>query len=300
MSAGPKAGLDLRGLGRVGAFVANLSRFTLGETRELAAVLEKLGYRTLAFGESLGRESFAQAAILLASTSSLVVMTGIASIYSRDPWAMMNGARTLLEAYPDRFVLGIGVSHPKLVERRGHSYEKPGPTMRAYIESMHGAPWGLSSPPVPRIVVAALRQGMLQVARDRADGAQPYFSPVAHTVLARQVLGHDRWLCPILTFALAEDRSTARRQHEGHMQRFLAMSNYRENLVSLGWGLEDVQGVGSDELFDALVAWGAPADAARRLQAQLAAGADHVEIEVLGDSFSDLLAGYLALAPLIE
>src|SRR5690349_4661393 len=113
-------GLDLRALGRVGAFVANLSRFTFGETRELALALEGLGYRTLAFGESLGREAFAQAAVLLASTSSLVVMTGIASIYSRDPWAMMNGARTLLEAYPDRFVLGIGVSHPKLVQRRGH------------------------------------------------------------------------------------------------------------------------------------------------------------------------------------
>lgn len=276
----------------MGAFVANLSRFTLGESRELAVTLEALGYRTFAFGESLGRESFAQAAVLLASTSSLVVMTGIASIYSRDAWAMMNGARTLLEAYPDRFVLGIGVSHPKLVRRRGHVYERPAPAMRAYIESMHASPWSLDSPPEPRIVVAALRHGMLGVVRDCADGAEPYFSPVGHTRIARHILGPGPWLCPVQTFISAPDKSTARARQEGHMRRFLAMPNYRDNLAALGYGPDDLEGAHSERLFDGLIAWGGATNLEERIREHVGAGADHVQIEVLGDAYEELLDGY--------
>src|SRR2546428_2120000 len=114
MIAGTNGSTDLRSLGRVGAFVANLSRFPVQETRRLATHLESMGYRSLSFGESLGREAFTQAAVLLDSTTELVVATGIASIYGRDPWAMANAARTLSEAFPGRFVLGMGVSHATL------------------------------------------------------------------------------------------------------------------------------------------------------------------------------------------
>ena len=296
MSAQLTVGLDLRALGRIGAFVANLSRFTLDETRELAKVLEGLGYRTLAFGESLGRESFAQAAVLLASTSSIVVMTGIASIYSRDPWTMMNGARTLLEAYPNRFVLGIGVSHAKLVQRRGHTYDRPAPTMRQYIEAMQAAPWAADSPPNPRIVIAALRRLMLTVVRDVADGAEPYFSPVAHTSLARQILGPSRWLCPIQSCIVARESDEFRVQRERHMRRFLAMPNYRDNLLDLGYRPDDVDASGSERLSEDLVGWGRP-DTVERIQQHIGAGADHVQVEVVADSYSDLLAGYRLLAP---
>jgi hypothetical protein len=105
--AGQNRSTDLRSLGRTGAFVANLSRFTIPETQKLAAGLESMGYRSLSYGESLGREAFTQAAILLQATTTIAIATGIASIYGRDPWAMTNAARTLSEAYPGRFVLGI-------------------------------------------------------------------------------------------------------------------------------------------------------------------------------------------------
>lgn len=275
----------------------NLSRFTLAETRELASGLEGLGYRTLAFGESLGRESFAQAAVLLASTSSMVVMTGIASIYGRDAWTMMNGARTLLEAYPDRFVLGIGVSHPKLVQRRGHLYDKPAPTMRRYIEAMKAAPWTLGPPPDPRIVIAALRRLMLTVARDSADGVQPYFSPVAHTRIARQVLGPSPWLCPVQSCIAAAD-GDARTRQERHLRTFLAMPNYRDNLLALGYYAEDVDGAGSERLLKDLIAWGTVDEIEERVDQHIDAGGDHVQIEVVADTFSELVSGYRELAPI--
>jgi probable F420-dependent oxidoreductase len=290
---------DLQRLTGPGAFIANLSRFSVDETRQLAASLESWGFKTLSYGESLGREAFTQAAVLLASSSTLVVATGIASIYSRDPWAMMNGARTLLEAYPGRFILGVGVSHPNLVTRRGHSYASPVAAMRSYLDAMPDAPWARPSPPEPRVVVAALRRGMLEVVRESADGTQPYFSPIEHTELARGVIGEDRWLCPILTCIVSVDPSIEHSRAQQHMRTFLRMTNYRENLRALGWPEVELEDAGSDRLLDALVVSGGPPEVKDRMMAQIKAGADHVQIEVLAGSFSELMAGYRALAPVL-
>jgi probable F420-dependent oxidoreductase len=290
---------DLKRVTGPGAFVANLSRFTVDETRQLAANLESWGFTTLSYGESLGREAFTQAAVLLASSSTLVVATGIASIYSRDPWAMMNGARTLLEAYPGRFVLGVGVSHHNLVTRRGHHYGPPSTAMRSYLESMKHAPWALPEPSEPRIVVAALRRGMLEVVRDCADGAQPYFSPIEHTKVARGVIGEDGWLCPVLTCILSVNRSTAQSRAQKHMRIFLRMTNYRDNLRALGWPEPELEDAGSDRLFEALVVSGGPPEVKDRRTEQIKAGADNVQVEVMADTFSELLAGYRVLAPVL-
>src|SRR2546425_428059 len=84
----------------------------------------ELGYGAIWFSEGLGREAFTQAALLLAGTSRILVATGIANIYGRDPFTMAAGQKTLSEAYQSRFLLGLGVSHVPLVEQlRGHSYE---------------------------------------------------------------------------------------------------------------------------------------------------------------------------------
>jgi probable F420-dependent oxidoreductase len=290
---------DLKGLGRVGAFVANLSRFTVHETATIAVALESLGYRTLSYGESLGREAFTQAAVLLASSTRLVIAPGIASIYGRDSWSMINGARTLLEAYPGRFVMGVGVSHSNLVARRGHVYASPAATMRAYLESMRDAPWALPSPPRPSVVVAALRRRMLEVVRDCADGAQPYFAPVAHTEMARKVIGDERWLCPILTFIPGSNRAAVLDRGHRHLRTFLKMANYRLNLQALGWPPAELEAAGSDGLFDALIGWGGPSEALARVDAHIAAGADHVQLEVLADTAGELVAAYDALASII-
>ncbi len=82
------------------------------------------------------------AGMLLAATKRMVIATGIANIYARDAVAMACGQKTLAEAYPNRFLLGLGVSHVPLVEQlRGHRYEKPVATMRAYLDAMDKAPY---------------------------------------------------------------------------------------------------------------------------------------------------------------
>src|SRR6266852_8523686 len=113
-------------IGRVGVWLGPLSMKAAAETREIASELEQLGFGALWFGEGVGtKECFTQAATLLAWTERAVVATGIANIYARDPMAMANGARTLADAYPGRFLLGIGVSHALSVAARGHDYARP-------------------------------------------------------------------------------------------------------------------------------------------------------------------------------
>src|SRR5260221_5900389 len=144
-------------LGRIGVWLGPLSLRGAADTRAFAPELEELGYAAIWFGEGVGtKECFTQAATLLAFTERAVVATGIANIYARDPMATANGARTLADAYPGRFLLGIGVSHAPSVASRGHEYAKPLGTMGAYLDAMDEAPFRRVEPaePAPRVLAA--------------------------------------------------------------------------------------------------------------------------------------------------
>lgn len=250
--------------------------------RAAVADIESMGYGTIWIGEAHGREPFAACAVVLAATQRITVATGIANIYARDATAMINGARTLAEAWPDRFILGIGVSHATLVSSRGHNYEKPLTAMRHYLDAMANVPYRAPQPPVPPpVVLAALGPKMLELAKERAAGAHPYFVPVDHTKGARTILGPDRVLAPEHAVVFATDRATARRTGDAYLRTYLALPNYRQNLERLGWGGADLEATGSDRLFDALVAWGDDRIIADKLLAHIEAGADQVAVSVL-------------------
>src|SRR5206468_4106755 len=112
------------------------------------------------------KEAFAPASLLLAAAKKLVIATGIANIWARDPVAMANGARTLIDAYPDHFLLGLGVSHAPTVKTRGQSYARPLEYMRHYLDAMDAAPYVGPKVDVPR-VLAALGPQMLRLSVER-------------------------------------------------------------------------------------------------------------------------------------
>jgi probable F420-dependent oxidoreductase len=223
------------------------------------------------------------------------VASGIANIYARDPLAMANGARALGEAYPDRFMLGIGVSHAPSVAARGGTYGRPVETMRAYLAAMATTdyPAPQPNPPVP-LVLAALGPRMLELAAERADGAHPYFVPVDHTAFARRHLGPEPFLVVEQTAVLATDPAEGRRIGHAFAKAYLALPNYANNLRRLGWTEADVAGDGSDRLIDAVIAWGDVDAIAKRVRAHLDAGADQVCLQVRGESPSDVGLGTLA------
>jgi probable F420-dependent oxidoreductase len=233
--------------------------------------------------EATGREALTHASLLLAGTRRIVVATGIANIYARDPVAMAAAQNTLAEAYPDRFVLGLGVSHAPLVEQfRGHRYEKPVPTMRAYLDAMDAAPYHAVPPAAkPFRVLAALGPKMLQLAAARTDGAHPYFVTPEHTARAREILGAHRLLAVEQAVVLETGSVQAREIARSYMSMYLTLTNYVNNLRALGFGDEDLKDGGSNRLVDAIVAWGDMSAIIDRVRAHHSAGADHVCIQVL-------------------
>lgn len=252
------------------------------DLRRAVAEIEEMGFGAIWIGEHIARDPFAAAAIVLQATRRITMATGIANIWVRDPVAMMNGGRTLAEAWPNRFVLGIGVSHAPLLRARGHHYERPLSAMRSYLDAMEQAPYRAlePNPPAP-IVLAALGVKMLELARERTAGAHPYFVPVEHTREARRILGQDRVLAPEQAVVFARNREAARTVGDAHMRTYLSLQNYRQNLVRLGWSEYDLTPPGSDRLFDAMVAWGDDEEIARKLHRHHEAGADHVAVQVL-------------------
>ncbi|HEX7084265.1 MAG TPA: TIGR03620 family F420-dependent LLM class oxidoreductase [Gaiellaceae bacterium] len=280
-------------LGRIGIWSFLLARGPIDVARELARHAERLGLGALWYPETpVRRESLTAGAALLAATERIGVASGIASIWARDGVAAENGARALNEAWDARFTLGLGVSHAPSVASRGGDYRRPLSAMRAYLDAMDG----VEGERAPRLL-AALAPGMLELARDRADGAHTYFVPPEHTAVAREALGAERTLAVEQAVVLEADPERAREIARRHTVRYLSLPNYRNNLLRLGIEAADLDGGGSDALVDRIVAWGGEEAVAGRVRAHLAAGADHVCVQVLTADDRSPLAELERLAP---
>ncbi|HVV77643.1 MAG TPA: TIGR03620 family F420-dependent LLM class oxidoreductase [Mycobacteriales bacterium] len=273
-------------LGRVGVWTGQLDYSPADVVREAAREVEVAGYRALWTGEAVGREVLTAAQLLLAASDSLIVATGIANIWARDALATAAGQLALGEAYPDRFILGIGVSHKPLLDVRGEDYRTPLTFMRDYLDGMDKAydvyrAVAPSSRP-PRLL-AALGPKMLALAAAGADGAHTYFVPPEHTATAREILGPDRLLVPEQVCVLSEDATVAREIARRHTTSYLRLANYTANLQRFGFEPDDFADGGNDRLVDTVCAWGSIESIAARVKAHLDAGADHVAVQVLVD-----------------
>ncbi len=270
-------------LGPVGVWCSQLQWQPASRAQETVGEIEELGFAAVWVGEATGKEAMTHAAILLAAGGRIVVATGIASIWARDPMAMANAGRTLAEAYPGRFVMGLGVSHPFLNEPRDRPYQRPLSAMRDYLEAMDKAPYVGPEADMPPRLLAALGPKMTELARDRTFGAHPYLVSVEHTALAREILGPEPVLAPEQAVVLERDPRTARDRARSHLSHYIRLSNYAENLRRLGYQEEDLDRGGSDRLVDALVAWGDVDAVLKRVSNHRAAGADHVAVRILGE-----------------
>jgi len=284
---------------------SNFDHLAGSELVAFARRVEALGFDALWIQEGAGREPFATLGALVMATERITLGVGIASIYARDAAASHAGALTLAELSGGRFVLGLGVSHAFRVEgQRGHTYLPPLRTMRAYLEAYGEAPYQARRPvDEPPIVLASLRQGMLELAATRTDGAFPYFVPVDYVGRARETLDRaaaeaGRSDQPALVAALAvvleADPTIARGIARRFTEPYLKLPNYRNNLAECGFSEEDLAPPGSDRLVDSIVAWGWPPDLRARIDALHGAGADHVAMIPLGPD------GRHASIPVIE
>jgi len=253
---------------------------------EVTSRVEDAGFSMLWVPEAYGREAMTGAQLLLDASWKLVVATGIASIYARDAMAAASAARTLADRSSGRFVLGLGVSHRPLVERtRGGVYDPPIAAMRSYLDAFDAAAVLTAEHDVRApVVLAALGPRMLELAATRADGALTYLVDVTHTASARKVLGDEGFLAVELAVVLGEGRDEFLRRAHEHLNIYTGLENYRANWRRLGFGKDDFVRGGSERLCDAMVVHGDESTILGRVNEHLAAGADHVCLQVLGPS----------------
>jgi len=269
-------------LGRVGLWTFFLDLQPADRVRDLVPEIEAMGWGCVWVPEAVNRDAMVNSALLLSASTTLNIGTGIASIWGRDPMTTAASLKSLSEAWPGRFVLGLGVSHQPMVDHiRGQDYTKPFTKMRDYLAAMDAALYMSPAPETTHVVLAALGPKMLALSATAADGAHPYFVPVEHTVVAREHLGPDALLAPEQAVVLSTDADEARRVARGHMATYLNLPNYTNNLRRFGWGDEDLADGGSDRLVDAIVAWGDEQAVLDRVAAHHERGADHVALQVL-------------------
>ncbi len=264
MTEGVSLKLDL---GRYGVWLGSRSI-----TPDLAAQIESLGYGAAWIGGSPDAD-LAWVEPALAETSSLQLATGIINIWSSPAADVAESYHRIENAYPGRFLLGIGVGHP---EHTGE-YKKPYDALVEYLDELDGA-----SVPTSRRVLAALGPRVLKLAAERSAGAHPYLTTPQHTAKARELVGSSVFLAPEHKVVLTTDRDEARAIGRRYLEHYLGLSNYVNNWLRLGFTDDDVRKPGSDKLVDAMVAYGTPDAIAARLNEHLEAGADHVAIQVLG------------------
>lgn len=287
-------------LGRIGIWTFQLDLHPATAGQDAVAELEELGFGALWLPEAVGRDPFVNAALMLGATSRITVATGVANIYARDAMTTNSACRTISEAFPGRFLLGLGVSHQPAVEGlRGHEYGPPLAAMREYLDRMDASLFLAQQPSEePQRVLAALGPKMLALAAERSSGAHSYFVPPEHTARAREVLGDGPLLAPEQMAVLETDPHTARTIARGAMGVYLGLPNYVNNLKRLGFNDDDVVDGGSDRLVDAIVAWGDERAVRARVDEHFAAGADHVSVQVLPPSPRELpVAAWRRLAP---
>ena len=97
-------------LGKLGVW-SFIDTYSATEALNFARQIEAWGYSALWLPEAVGRDPFSTIGYLVANTKTLIYATGIANIYARDAMSLNAIRHTLSEIAPDRFILGLGVSH---------------------------------------------------------------------------------------------------------------------------------------------------------------------------------------------
>jgi probable F420-dependent oxidoreductase len=276
-TSGRHKGEEIMDLKKLGVF-GFLDGLAAAQTLDLARKVERLGYSALWLVESgVGRDAIAHASYLLGGTTKLIIGSGVASVWAREPSTMACGARATAELSGNRFILGMGINNEKSAAMRGRKYERPVEYMRDYVSKVKSAMYMAPAPREdPPIVLGANNRKMLALAGTDTMGTLTYFVTPEHTAWARGAIGPDKWICAEQAVMLEADAAKARAAARQYMSFYLQIPAYPKNLSQFGFTDDDFRGGGSDRLVDAIVAWGGEDKLRERIAAHYHAGATHV------------------------
>ncbi|WP_166665680.1 TIGR03620 family F420-dependent LLM class oxidoreductase [Kribbella caucasensis] len=232
------------------------------ESLEAATAAEELGYPAiwLSGGPLPGLRTVTD---LIQATNTIKFVPGILSVDKYGPADITATYETLEAEYPGRFTVGLGGAH--------------GPHPLAVLGRFLDR---LDAVPADRRVLAALGPRMLELARDRTAGAYPFLITPAYTAEARAILGDDKLLAVNHLVVVEPDADRARAIARDTISFFTRIPAYAASLERMGFPRSDFATL-PDPMIDALAAWGTPDQIATKLHEHLAAGADHVAINVI-------------------
>ncbi|APE34673.1 LLM class F420-dependent oxidoreductase [Nocardia mangyaensis] len=260
-----------------------------GFTPQAAREIEELGFGALWLGGSPPAD-LPEVESLLEATDSLTVGTSIVNIWTAPADAVAESFHRIEQRFPGRFLLGIGVGHR---EANGADAIKPYDALVRYLDELDAA-----GVPKESRALAALGPRVLKLAAERTAGALPYLAPPEHTRIAHEVLGADALLVAEQKVVVDDDPDRARAIARQMVPMYLGLVNYVSNLRRLGFSEEDLATPGSDRLIDVLAVNGTPAEIAAGLAEHVAAGADHVAIQVLNEDYLEALRTVATALPL--
>ncbi|MFM2072062.1 MAG: hypothetical protein RLZZ623_2325 [Actinomycetota bacterium] len=170
-------------------------------------------------------------------TSAVGFATSVLPIYHEHPTEVAITAAHLAEVSGGRFRLGIGVSHEPAMNRLGIHTGRPLGDMRSYVESLRAA--APQAGELPPIVLATLRDKMLDLALDIADGA--VWANASRSYMPTQVarVPSDRpapfSLANMVPTVIDGDVGAARAVHRRTLATYVRLPNYRNYWKQAGY-----------------------------------------------------------------
>jgi probable F420-dependent oxidoreductase len=304
----------------------------LAGQRELFAELEGLGYTDVWSSEVDGADAFTPLVLASVWAPGLRLGTAIAPVFTRGPATLAQCAASLAAAAPGRVAIGIGASSDVIVERwNGLPYERPLQRVRDTARFLRAALAGaklteryetfavdgfrlsLVPDPPPRLLVAALRPGMLRLAGRESDGAiLNWLAPGDVATVAPYVhaAGPGKEIAARIFVAATADAEAARGLGRRTLAAYLNVPVYRafhewlgrgERLAAMwrAWAAGDRRAALAaldDDLVDELVVHGPPEACRERLAGYVEAGV-HTPILALLPVGGDVRQIVRALGP---
>ena len=277
---------DTPRVGKVGIWSMELRFGDRAEALDAVAELDELGFGALWVPGGIDDAVLEDVDRLLAATRRTTIATGIINVWKLTPAQVGVWFKTASHDTRRRALLGLGISHSPLI---GEGWDKPLERMREYLDGCDAA--GL---PPHHLCLAALGPKMVALSGERTAGAHPYLTTPEHSAEARAILGPEPLLAPEQGVVLDTDPESARAAARKAVDHYRALPNYVNSWKRLGIAQEEIDAM-SDRFIDAIFAWGDAGRIAERVNAHLAAGADHVCLQVIPSRGA---SGFAAVRPI--
>jgi probable F420-dependent oxidoreductase len=277
--------MSIPAIGKVGIWSVELRFGDRAQALEATTELDELGFGAIWVPGGIDNGVLADMAQLLRVSRRATIASGILNIWKHEPADVAAWYGALGDAEQARTLLGVGVSHGPII---GEKWDKPLEATATFLDGMEQAGMAMD-----HACLAALGPKMVALSGERTAGAHPYLVTPEHTARAREILGPGKLLAPEQGVVIESDPARARALALGAVEHYARLPNYRNNWKRLGFEDAEIDAC-SDRLLHALFAIGSVDAVAERVQAHLAAGADHVCLQVIAERD----AGFAPLRPL--